>query len=625
MMPTKLNFRARTLDASKPLAIYCSEDLPDLNEIQAINRSVPAMPSGMEKEEEGEKHLQDILVLQEKGAHDDRTLSTLVIPTPEVFGADAFYESVYKSGFKLPRQYLHVQPFSADHDQPDYDMDEEDEAFLNNNLRGEKKFEISEITFEDMLDRLEKNSGHNVVSPKEAKLLLKEDDELIMAVYDYWVDKRLRLKQPLIPQVKRGERDGSSGANSNPYIAFRRRTEKMQTRKNRKNDEVSYEKMLKLRRDLGRAVTLLDLVKRREKYKKENLTLTLEIFEKRYTCGDFEGKVVHDFLATQRQQQSRVLQPAYQMKYAENWLSNHHHHPASVGGSSSSMSSASNKRSYNKKKRIKTSHGVKSHHGGTGGRNSGPEFGTSVGSSDDEVSGAASVTSPDDLEDDELSAFTFKRKKNCHYLAPKLDEHGFEMAGGWPWESTADGGLAESKYRYSLASLSTPKPRCVGMIRRRVGRGGRIILDRAFHNHDEFWNSLDFNVFNRLSAEPTASDQDDVNDWPHYRPVTPPHVQEPTEGFDGQKMFRLSDSAVGLPTQPLKPCAAMINRSRTSGVHSQTKLGAGSSSSSSGSVKAISVDSLIAQNAASAVVTNDMLDIFSPGRLSSSSSSVLST
>lgn len=56
----------------------------------------------------------------------------------------------------------------------------------------------------------------------------------------------------------------------------------MQTRKNRKNDETSYEKMLKLRRDLSRAVTLLELVKRREKTKREHLHLTIEVYEKRY-------------------------------------------------------------------------------------------------------------------------------------------------------------------------------------------------------------------------------------------------------------------------------------------------------------------------------------------------------
>lgn len=51
---------------------------------------------------------------------------------------------------------------------------------------------------------------------------------------------------------------------------------------NRKNDEASYEKMLKLRRDLSRAVTILEMIKRREKSKRELLHLTLEIVEKRY-------------------------------------------------------------------------------------------------------------------------------------------------------------------------------------------------------------------------------------------------------------------------------------------------------------------------------------------------------
>lgn len=51
---------------------------------------------------------------------------------------------------------------------------------------------------------------------------------------------------------------------------------------NRKNDEASYEKMLKLRRDLSRAVTILEMIKKREKSKRELLHLTLEIVEKRY-------------------------------------------------------------------------------------------------------------------------------------------------------------------------------------------------------------------------------------------------------------------------------------------------------------------------------------------------------
>lgn len=87
-------------------------------------------------------------------------------------------------------------------------------------------------------------------------------------------------QHPLLLTVKTENRFGSAA--NNPYLAFRRRTEKMQTRKNRKNDETSYEKMLKLRRDLSRAVTLLEMVKRREKTKREHLHLTIEIYEKRF-------------------------------------------------------------------------------------------------------------------------------------------------------------------------------------------------------------------------------------------------------------------------------------------------------------------------------------------------------
>jgi len=56
----------------------------------------------------------------------------------------------------------------------------------------------------------------------------------------------------------------------------------MQTRKNRKNDETSYEKMLKLRRDLTKAILIIEMVKNRESNKKELILLALQIFEKRF-------------------------------------------------------------------------------------------------------------------------------------------------------------------------------------------------------------------------------------------------------------------------------------------------------------------------------------------------------
>ena len=107
------------------------------------------------------------------------------------------------------------------------------------------------------------------------------------------LNKRLETAECLIPVVKTEAREGAPGGAVNPYIGFRRRTEKMQTRKNRKNDEDSYIRMLKLRRDLNRSVMLLDMVKRREKMKKERLALTTDIFDKRFLTEDWEGVLLH--------------------------------------------------------------------------------------------------------------------------------------------------------------------------------------------------------------------------------------------------------------------------------------------------------------------------------------------
>ncbi|KAL7991725.1 hypothetical protein Chor_015981, partial [Crotalus horridus] len=158
----------------------------------------------------------------------------MVIPVPEAESNVNYYSRLYKGEFKQPKQFIHIQPFNLDNEQPDYDMDSEDETLLN---RLNRKMEIKPLQFEIMIDRLEKASSNQLVTLQEAKLLLNEDDYLIKAVYDYW---------------------------------------------NRKNDEASYEKMLKLRREFSRAITILEMIKRREKTKRE------------YHLGDYGGEILNE-------------------------------------------------------------------------------------------------------------------------------------------------------------------------------------------------------------------------------------------------------------------------------------------------------------------------------------------
>lgn len=545
---SKLSFRARALDPSKPMPIYLAEELPDLPEYSAINRAVPQMPSGMEKEEESEHHLQ-------------RAICTgLIIPTPEVFEAtdSEFYEKYYPTDYKMPKQMIHMQPLNLEQDVPDYDMDSADEQWVTTQS---KRLDLDSLKFETMMDRLEKSSGQTVVTLNEAKALLKQDDELSIAVYDYWLNKRLKTQHPLILSVKTETRGNTTP--NNPYLAFRRRTEKMQTRKNRKNDESSYEKMLKLRRDLSRAVTLLEMIKRREKIKREQLHLGIEVYEKRYQTQDFNGQLLSEFTANATKASRPAFAPIYSNQYSAHHTalsgtagagtsgSGTYHGPSSssaqyhhVGGSSSNKrdseslsSSRKEKRQYKKRKHkiqkerssassstvtgnstvglgstaVGTT-GVGGYHhyqyhpagagvsglsgvaatGGVSGRGdaavgTGLSSGTAdptLSSDEEELANLQGATAPE-----EEYAYAFRRSKLSQYHRPITK--GF---GDWPWVSKEENGKADLRYRFALTSLRHPRPRCIGFARRRIGRGGRVIIDRASTDLDDLWSRLDYKI-----------------------------------------------------------------------------------------------------------------------------------
>ncbi|XP_015225654.1 PREDICTED: enhancer of polycomb homolog 1-like isoform X1 [Cyprinodon variegatus] len=466
---SKLSFRARALDACKPLPVFRCEDLPDLHEYASINRAVPQMPTGMEKEEESEHHLQRaISAHQVYGEKRD----SMVIPVPEAERNIPHYELLYPGDFKMPKQLIHIQPFSLDTELPDYDLDTEDETFVN---KLKKKMEITPLQFEEMIDRLEKGSGQQLVSLQEAKLLLKEDDDLIKEVFDYWSRKRKTCKSgSLIPTVKQEKRDGSS--TSDPYVAFRRRTEKMQTRKNRKNDEASYEKMLKLRRDLSRAVTILEMIKKREKVKRELLHLTLEVVEKRNVMSDFGTEVMAEA------QQRALVKPIYTipiipLSNSNQYRHQDHHMDMKDYKKPEKAEAVRTKRKYEKKPKMAPMSATP--HSGPFVFNPKDLNQYDFPSSDEEpFSQIHSGSSEAEEENDPDGCYAFRRKAGCQYYACRPDK-----AGSWPWVSPSEGGLGDPRYRYCLTSLNTPW-RCIGLARRRMGRGGRVLMDRAHTDLD---------------------------------------------------------------------------------------------------------------------------------------------
>ncbi|XP_002717330.2 enhancer of polycomb homolog 1 isoform X1 [Oryctolagus cuniculus] len=645
---SKLSFRARALDASKPLPVFRCEDLPDLHEYASINRAVPQMPTGMEKEEESEHHLQRAISAQQVyGEKRDN----MVIPVPEAESNIAYYESIYPGEFKMPKQLIHIQPFSLDAEQPDYDLDSEDEVFVN---KLKKKMDICPLQFEEMIDRLEKGSGQQPVSLQEAKLLLKEDDELIREVYEYWIKKRKNCRGPsLIPSVKQEKRDGSS--TNDPYVAFRRRTEKMQTRKNRKNDEASYEKMLKLRRDLSRAVTILEMIKRREKSKRELLHLTLEIMEKRYNLGDYNGEIMSEVMA-----QRQPLKPTYAIPIIPITNSSQFKHQEVMDVKEFKVNKQDKadlirpKRKYEKKPKVLPSSAAATPQQTSPAAL--PVFNAKdlnqydFPSSDEEpLSQVLSGSSEAEEENDPDGPFAFRRKAGCQYYAPHLDQ-----TGNWPWTSPKDGGLGDVRYRYCLTTLTVPQ-RCIGFARRRVGRGGRVLLDRAHSDYDSMFRHLDLEMLSSPqhspvnqfanTSETNTSDKSFSKDlsqilvnikscrWRHFRPRTPSLHDGDNDELSCRKLYR-SVYRTGTAQPGTQTCSTSTQSKSSSGsAHfaftaeqyqqhqqqlalmqkqqlaqiQQQQANSNSSTNTSQGFVSKTLDSASAQFAASALVTSEQL------------------
>jgi len=115
-------------------------------------------------------------------------------------------------------------------------------------------------------------------------------------------------------------------------------------------------------------------------------------------------------------------------------------------------------------------------------------------SSDEELSGASQ--SDHEAETDPDGVFAFRRKAGCCYHSPR---HPGE--GSWPWSGVEV--TDNSCYRYCLTAvpsfhavpptqslLSKRHECCVGFVRRRIGRGGRVVFDRGYTEWDEGLTSM---------------------------------------------------------------------------------------------------------------------------------------
>uniref|UniRef100_A0AAV2L9T6 Enhancer of polycomb C-terminal domain-containing protein n=1 Tax=Knipowitschia caucasica TaxID=637954 RepID=A0AAV2L9T6_KNICA len=217
-----------------------------------------------------------------------------------------------------------------------------------------------------------------------------------------------------------------------------------------------------------------DADQKEEKSKRELLHLTLEIGEKRNVMPDLGEEVMAEALA-----QRALVKPVYNIPLLPLSNSSQYRHPDLLDFKDykkpEKPEPVRTKRKYEKKPKVPLS---AAHH-------SGPVFFSpkdlnqyDFPSSDEDFSQIVSGSSDAEEENDPDGSFAFRRKAGCYYHASRP-----EQSGNWPWLSPAEGGLGDPRFRFCLTSLNAPR-RCVGLARRRVGRGGRILLDRAHSDLD---------------------------------------------------------------------------------------------------------------------------------------------
>ncbi|CAB3401903.1 unnamed protein product [Caenorhabditis bovis] len=453
-------FRARAFDANKSMAVFWGHELPDLSECTAGNRAVTLMPSGMEKEEEMESHLQDAILAQQASTSGIQV--NHVIPTPKVWPVPSDrYEATYPSRNKHVRsKYIKVHAWQAlERDEPEYDYDTEDEEWLSDHPHIEPKI------LEKIFDTVEANSSETQIASEDSVLNIHKalDPSIVYEVYEYWLSKRTSYATTsgclgvggLIPRVRTECRKDAQGS-VNPYVAFRRRAEKMQTRKNRKNDEDNYEKILKLVHDFSKAQQLFNMTTRREKLKLAMIDHEAEILSKRMQLTDFGvPSIYNDFMERLRTGSgasgSSPTKPLSQLN------------GASVDEAKKKKKAKRTKISVDRdivskawlKKNVESWNRPPTLFNGT------------------------SVTSAPNPEKPKQTAYvdgryTFKRRRGCVYRAalPVLP------TPQQPTVQTAPQIPPHLRFYETILPSSNGSYRSIGYARRRIGRGGRVLFER---------------------------------------------------------------------------------------------------------------------------------------------------
>ncbi|KAJ5519148.1 Enhancer of polycomb protein [Penicillium expansum] len=295
------------LGRTRPKKLTSKASIPVVreSEIDAIDdeiqSSLQQIETGVEKAEESEIHLQRAINATAQGK-----VNEAHIPTPETILSNLQYDELYPPIFSQPATYIRFSSTVEDCCGCPYNMTDEDDVFFKimNQKRDPSAGRCTEDIFEEVMNFFEETAQMKqpyasidnppVLSFAEMQDMMDatlEDPMKMFAkeIYEHWKSRRMAVQNnALVPQLK--FETGQDTDDSDPFVCFRRR-EVRQIRKTRGRDAQSAEKLRRLRKELEDARELVALVRQREVARREMLSMERQLFKQRAEVKEMKRKL----------------------------------------------------------------------------------------------------------------------------------------------------------------------------------------------------------------------------------------------------------------------------------------------------------------------------------------------
>ncbi|KAK4048928.1 Enhancer of polycomb-like protein 1 [Microbotryomycetes sp. JL201] len=246
---------------------------------------------GVDRDEENELHLKRALT-SSFAKMEGQTQESIPLPSASIMVDRAWYETLYcGASWSDPHTYIRfsdtversVRPGTS----PTYTMDEQDETWLvrlNQEISKTSSVIIGQQTAHSAsLGQVGENEFECLMDAFEmaCKELQQRGRKRLPAFADLY--NKIQMHQSKLP------RPTDAGSDS-AYTCFRPR-QTLSNRRTRKSDETAFPRLLHLRRDLSNVQTLFGLVLKREQLKLQDVHLDRQIFEEQVRVRALKRKL----------------------------------------------------------------------------------------------------------------------------------------------------------------------------------------------------------------------------------------------------------------------------------------------------------------------------------------------